>query len=545
MEVLLYKYNSVASYKIGQYFNGKGAEGSTAHILAHTILGAAVAVTGGNNALTAGIAAGGAEAAAPLLSQYLYGKEAKDLTASEKSTISSIVGLAGSAVGAITGDVSSTVQSGQSAQNAVENNYQTKATLRVVNKQLQKCSPSDRGCIERGISALRKADKILDNHFKTCAQTNDASCVKNHLEQILASDASPEMKETIQLLKRLGISTEAMGLLNETSGYSQKETQLVKAILCWNAKCQQEYKDMDARQEAAYRKGQNQAISKFAEDIKNLPNVPQELYDALRNDPQGTTIAILNGIFAIPGEIINTGVTITKGNLVGSSTSDFEKLGQAEMSATLNTLSGFLSAGAVTVAKKGGKIVLGLKADFDPNLNVQVNGITSKSTGNIVELKAGSKGDWNKLANKPEANTTYKFENGYTYKTDANGRVSSVQADLKLEANDRNGYQQKVSGRTDRKPDDHGGHLIASMFKGPGEGINIVPMDKAFNGSGGEWYKLETDWKKALEGNKSVKVNIQPVYSGNSKRPDSFIITQSVDSGKPRTLTLKNTATGK
>ncbi|WP_338149306.1 DNA/RNA non-specific endonuclease [Acinetobacter modestus] len=64
----------------------------------------------------------------------------------------------------------------------------------------------------------------------------------------------------------------------------------------------------------------------------------------------------------------------------------------------------------------------------------------------------------------------------------------------------------------------------------------LVPMDKAFNGSGGEWFKLETDWKKALEGNKSVKVNIQPVYSGNSKRPDSFIITQSIDSGMPRTL---------
>ena len=47
---------------------------------------------------------------------------------------------------------------------------------------------------------------------------------------ILASDASPEMKETIQLLKRLGISTEAMGLLNETSGYSQKETQLVEDV---------------------------------------------------------------------------------------------------------------------------------------------------------------------------------------------------------------------------------------------------------------------------------------------------------------------------
>lgn len=98
------------SYEIGQYFKSKDAEGNTAHILAHTVLRAAVA------------AAGGAEAAAPLLSKYLYGKEAKDLTADEKSTISSITGLVASGVGVSTGDVASTVQSGQLAQNAVENN---------------------------------------------------------------------------------------------------------------------------------------------------------------------------------------------------------------------------------------------------------------------------------------------------------------------------------------------------------------------------------------------------------------------------------------
>ena len=111
-----------ASYEIGQYFKSNDAEGSTAHILAHTLLGAAVAAAGGNDALTAGLAAGGAEASAPLLSSYLYGKEAKDLTADEKSTISSITGLVASGVGTSTGDIGSTVQSGQSAQNAVENN---------------------------------------------------------------------------------------------------------------------------------------------------------------------------------------------------------------------------------------------------------------------------------------------------------------------------------------------------------------------------------------------------------------------------------------
>ncbi|HCA5285602.1 TPA: hemagglutinin repeat-containing protein [Acinetobacter nosocomialis] len=120
-----------ASYKIGQYFkeqannnaNGQLTSGQeAAHILAHTVLGAAVAAAGGNNALTAGLSAGGAEAAAPVLSSFLYGKDAKDLTADQKSTISSIVGLAGSAVGATTGDIGSTVQSGQVAQNAVEDN---------------------------------------------------------------------------------------------------------------------------------------------------------------------------------------------------------------------------------------------------------------------------------------------------------------------------------------------------------------------------------------------------------------------------------------
>lgn len=83
----------VASYEIGQYFKSKDAEGSTAHILAHTVLGAAVA----------------AEAVAPILSNFLYGKDAKDLTADEKSTISAITGLVASGVGATTGDVSSTV----------------------------------------------------------------------------------------------------------------------------------------------------------------------------------------------------------------------------------------------------------------------------------------------------------------------------------------------------------------------------------------------------------------------------------------------------
>ena len=88
-----------------------------------------------------------------------------------------------------------------------------------------------------------------------------------------------------------------------------------------------------------------------------------------------------------------------------------------------------------------------------------------------------------------------------------------------------------------------GGHLIASMFNGIGEPANLVPMGKILNGSGGKWYKMEMEWAKALDSGKKVEVNIKPIYSGSSKRPDSFEVSYSVD-GKQFERIMKNTPTG-
>lgn len=72
------------SYAIGQHFKdlaGQNANGKltasqeTAHVLAHAVLGAAVAAVGDNNALAGALSAGGSEAAAPYISKWLYGKE--------------------------------------------------------------------------------------------------------------------------------------------------------------------------------------------------------------------------------------------------------------------------------------------------------------------------------------------------------------------------------------------------------------------------------------------------------------------------------------
>ena len=64
-----------------------------------------------------------AEAAAPILADYLYGKAAADLNADEKATISSITGLVGAGVGGITGVDSNLAQGAQSAGTAVDNNW--------------------------------------------------------------------------------------------------------------------------------------------------------------------------------------------------------------------------------------------------------------------------------------------------------------------------------------------------------------------------------------------------------------------------------------
>ena len=126
------------AYEIGQYFksqeeinkltgvnNGELTTGQKlAHVAAHAVLGAAVAAIGGNDALTAGLAAGGAEAAVPVISNWLYQTDDPEkLTAEQKSTLTAIAGLIGTGVGLSTGGSVTDVASGsQLAQNAVENN---------------------------------------------------------------------------------------------------------------------------------------------------------------------------------------------------------------------------------------------------------------------------------------------------------------------------------------------------------------------------------------------------------------------------------------
>ncbi len=123
----------------------------------------------------------------------------------------------------------------------------------------------------------------------------------------------------------------------------------------------------------------------------------------------------------------------------------------------------------------------------------------------------------------------------------------TVSGTLDLTKQDRNTYQQTKAGKTagikDGVEDDEGGHLIASIFNGPGEQINYAAMDGNLNK--GAWKKMENDWAKALRKipPEAVEVEIVAVYEGNSKRPSSFEVFYAID-GEEYFRDFRNNAGG-
>jgi hypothetical protein len=169
--------------------------------------------------------------------------------------------------------------------------------------------------------------------------------------------------------------------------------------------------------------------------------------------------------------------------------------------------------------------------------NVAADAAATVARERIV-MDGGRKGDWPAELNARELRPNADYVvNGYTYRTDAQGRVTGVEGDLDLSVADRNGYQQRVSGREDRLPDDQGGHLIASIFNGPGDRLNLVPMNGNFNM--GAWRDMERSFETALQEGKAVDVRIDVIYSANGARPDGFVVNSTVD-GVARTDTFFN-----
>lgn len=85
------------------------------------------------------------------------------------------------------------------------------------------------------------------------------------------------------------------------------------------------------------------------------------------------------------------------------------------------------------------------------------------------------------------------------------------------------------------------GHLIASIFNGPGESVNLKAMNGSFNMK--EFRNLERTLEDALKAGKQVDVKIDVIHSGDSLRPDGFVINYKVG-GVPNQQIFENKVGG-
>lgn len=201
--------------------------------------------------------------------------------------------------------------------------------------------------------------------------------------------------------------------------------------------------------------------------------------------------------------------------------------------------------GTETVAKTGAETVAGDGAATTAKAGGETAAKTADGTAaraaetapprQRIEMDAGKKGDWSAELNAKtlKPNTDYVV-NGKTFATDTKGRVAEVDGKLSLKTADRNAYQQKVAGRADRLSEDQGGHLVASIFNGPGDRLNMVPMNGNLNQ--GAWKAMENRLATAVQDGKSVEFKVNVVYKGESARPDAFVVQTNIDGVKSNNL---------
>lgn len=139
-----------------------------------------------------------------------------------------------------------------------------------------------------------------------------------------------------------------------------------------------------------------------------------------------------------------------------------------------------------------------------------------------------------------QARATYRhiIKNGYDFELDFVDRFKRVTGILARNREQRrSGTTQRNSGKPDRLPTDHGGHVIARRFNGPRDWFNHFAQDGSFNL--GPYAKLEREWDRAMDAGHIVKVNIQASYEGRSRRPSTIVARYWID-GEPHIRRFPN-----
>ncbi len=198
-------------------------EEGTSRLMAHAVVNAVLAAAQGNNALAGAAGAVSGEVMAQLVMEALYpGKNASELSESEKQTISMLGTLAAGLAGGLIGDSNAdTLTAAQAGKTAVENNYLSSKESRQLDKEMQDCKASGGDCnklVEKYIDISNKNSKEL---IEACTGGGVACVSWQELIQgatNVANDANPHQIRLDEKLK----DPSAAALVNYLNGTDLK-----------------------------------------------------------------------------------------------------------------------------------------------------------------------------------------------------------------------------------------------------------------------------------------------------------------------------------
>lgn len=150
----------------------------------------------------------------------------------------------------------------------------------------------------------------------------------------------------------------------------------------------------------------------------------------------------------------------------------------------------------------------------------------------VTERCSPFEGNPNPALEDLQPNQTYAIEStNWRFTTDEQARLVRVDATLSLEALEqreddlqrcaRHPTSQRRVGHACEAGECDGGHLIGHQFGGPGEQVNMVPMERKSN-RWRAWRTLEKEWELQFYDEEVFTVAILIEYSGSSNVPTHF-----------------------
>jgi len=156
------------------------------------------------------------------------------------------------------------------------------------------------------------------------------------------------------------------------------------------------------------------------------------------------------------------------------------------------------------------------------NKNIDESVILDKSNDFVV-------GDENIFDEKGNLKPNLYYKSGeyeYFYRTDESGRIKEFTTS-ELKHTKRTMRLKHDPNTPGKMKGDHAGHIVADRFGGSPKIDNLVSQLASVNLS--KYKKIENQWAKAIKKNKTVEINMNVEYEGDSKRPSQFVIYYKID----------------